>query len=143
MARIGTAEALRSSRLRLRAAARLEESGGARTLGSLAWVVPALRIESGKEHGLPSPAQVPVRGVARVSLLTDPARQMRLTIETEREDDGRWIAEVIELPGVMAYGESREDATRRAKALALRVVAERLEQGEPSPRPNTIQFAAA
>lgn len=49
---------------------------------------------------------------------------MRLTIETEREDDGRWIAEALELPGVMAYGESREDAMRRVKALALRVVAE-------------------
>ena len=57
LARIGTAEALRSSRLRLRAAARLEESDGARTLGSLAWVVPALRIESRKEHGFPSPAR--------------------------------------------------------------------------------------
>ncbi len=68
---------------------------------------------------------------------------MRLTIETEREDDGRWIAEVIEILGVMTYGESREDATRRVKALALRVVAERMEQGEPSARPNTIRFAAA
>ena len=68
---------------------------------------------------------------------------MRLTIETEREDDGRWLAEVMELAGVMAYGESREDAMRRVKALALRVVAERLEQGEPSTRPATIRFAAA
>ena len=68
---------------------------------------------------------------------------MRLTIETEREDDGRWIAEVIELAGVMAYGESREDAMGRAKALALRVVAERMEQGEPSASATTIQFAAA
>ena len=50
---------------------------------------------------------------------------MRLTIETEREDDGRWLAEVMELAGVMAYGESRADAMGRAKALALRVVAER------------------
>lgn len=49
---------------------------------------------------------------------------MRLTIETEREDDGRWIAEVTELPGVMVYGVSREDAMRRVKALALRVVPE-------------------
>ena len=68
---------------------------------------------------------------------------MRLTIETEREDDGRWIAEVMELAGVMAYGESREDAMRRAKALALRVVAERMEQGEPSAGTTTIRFAAA
>ena len=104
-------------------------------------------MKSREEHRIPlsraGRKQVLVRHVARISLLTDPARQMRLTIETEREDDGRWIAEVIELPGVMAYGESREDATRRVKALALRVLAERLEQGEPSPRPNTIQFAAA
>lgn len=68
---------------------------------------------------------------------------MRLTIETEREDDGRWLAEVMELAGVMAYGESREDATRRVKALALRVLAERMEQGEPSARTTTIRFAAA
>ena len=68
---------------------------------------------------------------------------MQLTIDTEREDDGRWIAEVIELAGVMAYGESRDEATRRAKALALRVVAERMEQGEPSARATTIRFAAA
>ena len=75
----------------------------------------------------------------------DPANHMQLTltIEAEREHDGRWIAEVIELAGTMAYGESREDATRRAKALALRVVAERLEEGEPSTRPSTIRFATA
>ena len=68
---------------------------------------------------------------------------MRLTIETEREDDGRWLAGVMELAGVMAYGESREDAMRRVKALALRVVAERMEQREPSARTTTIRFAAA
>lgn len=60
---------------------------------------------------------------------TRSAKQMRLTIETEREDDGRWLAEVMELAGVMAYGESREDAIRRVKALALRVVAERVPVG--------------
>jgi predicted RNase H-like HicB family nuclease len=49
---------------------------------------------------------------------------MRLPIETEREVDDRWIAEVIEFPGVMVYGKSRWDAIRRVKALALRVVAE-------------------
>ena len=68
---------------------------------------------------------------------------MRLTIETEREDDGRWLAEVMELAGVMAYGESCEDAMRRVKALALRVVAERMEQDEPSVRTTTIRFAPA
>jgi len=53
-----------------------------------------------------------------------------LTIETEQEDDGRWIAEVSALPGVMAYGPSREEALARVKAFALRVLAERLENGE-------------
>jgi predicted RNase H-like HicB family nuclease len=54
----------------------------------------------------------------------------RLTIEIEREADGRWIAEIPALPGVLAYGVSREEAVARAKALALRVLAERLERGE-------------
>ena len=70
-------------------------------------------------------------------------REMRLTIETELEDDRRWIAEVGEIPGVAAYGESREDATRRVKALALRVVAEHMEQGGRSTRPDTIRFGTA
>jgi len=54
----------------------------------------------------------------------------RFTIEIEREADGRWIAEIAALPGVLTYGASREDAVARAKALALRVLAERLERGE-------------
>jgi predicted RNase H-like HicB family nuclease len=56
-----------------------------------------------------------------------------MTIEIEREDDGRWLAEVVELPGVMVYGDSREAATAHAKALALRVLADRLEHGEEVP----------
>ncbi len=56
-----------------------------------------------------------------------------LRVEVEREDDGRWIAEVIELPGVLAYGQSREEAVERAKALSLRVMADRLEHGEAIP----------
>ncbi len=47
-----------------------------------------------------------------------------LKIEVEREDDGRWIAEIADLPGVLAYGQSREEAIERAKALSLRVMAE-------------------
>ena len=47
---------------------------------------------------------------------------MRLTIETEAEEDGRWIAEIVELPGVMQYGRSRDEAIARAGALALRVL---------------------
>ncbi len=53
-----------------------------------------------------------------------------LRVEIEREDDGRWIAEVVDLPGVLAYGQSREEAVQRAKALSLRVLADRLEHGE-------------
>ena len=55
---------------------------------------------------------------------------MRLTVEIDREDDGRWIAEVLELPGTLVYGSSREDALASAKALALRVLADTLEHGE-------------
>ena len=56
-----------------------------------------------------------------------------MNIEVEREEDGRWIAEVGELPGVMAYGETREDAISKVEALALRVLADRLEHGEEIP----------
>ena len=55
---------------------------------------------------------------------------LTLTIETEREVDGRWIAEAMEIPGAMAYGATREDAKAKARALALRVIAERIERGE-------------
>ena len=54
----------------------------------------------------------------------------RFTIEVEQEQDGRWIAEILELSGVMTYGESPEDATIKVQALALRVVADRFEHGE-------------
>ncbi len=58
---------------------------------------------------------------------------MNLLIEVEREDDGRWIAEVPELPGVMVYRQTREEAIFRVQALALRVIADRLENGEMAP----------
>ena len=58
---------------------------------------------------------------------------MDLRIETELEEDGRWIAEVPQLPGVLAYGATAEEAATKAEALALRVLAERLEQGESKP----------
>jgi predicted RNase H-like HicB family nuclease len=58
---------------------------------------------------------------------------MGLTIDTEREEDGRWLAEVPQLSGVLAYGQSRSEAVDRAKALALRVIADRLDHGEPVP----------
>jgi predicted RNase H-like HicB family nuclease len=56
-----------------------------------------------------------------------------LTIEVEQDIDGRWIAEVQELPGTLSYGSSRLDAISRVKALALRVPADRLEHGEAVP----------
>jgi len=56
-----------------------------------------------------------------------------LKVETEREDDGRWIADVVDLPGVLAYGDTREEAIEKAKALALRTLADRLEHGENIP----------
>ena len=56
-----------------------------------------------------------------------------MRIEIEREEDGRWIAEVPELPGVMAYGKTREQAVANVQALALRVIADRLEHGEAIP----------
>lgn len=55
------------------------------------------------------------------------------TVDVERETDGRWIGEVSELPGVMAYGGTREEAVAKAKALAFRVLADRLENGEDIP----------
>jgi predicted RNase H-like HicB family nuclease len=54
-------------------------------------------------------------------------------VDLEQESDGRWIAEVTDLPGTMAYGQTKEQAVARAEALALRVLAERLEHGEPLP----------
>ncbi|MBM3328145.1 MAG: type II toxin-antitoxin system HicB family antitoxin [Calditrichaeota bacterium] len=68
---------------------------------------------------------------------------MQYTIETEQETDGRWIAEISELPGVMKYGKSRLDAIAQAQALALRVVADRIEQGDQITEPIKITFAAA
>jgi predicted RNase H-like HicB family nuclease len=58
---------------------------------------------------------------------------MPLTIEVEREDDGRWLAEVPALPGVLAYGHTRDEAMERVQTLAQRVLGERLERGEPLP----------
>jgi predicted RNase H-like HicB family nuclease len=68
---------------------------------------------------------------------------MVFRVEIEREEDGRWIAEVLELPGAMAYGPTREEAEARAKALALRAVAEQLEHGEAGSDLADIVFKAA
>ena len=63
-------------------------------------------------------------------------------VEVEQEEDGRWLAEVLELPGVLAYGENQEAAISRVQALALRVVAERLEHGEAGAELLSISLAA-
>lgn len=68
---------------------------------------------------------------------------MTFTVEIEQEDDGRWIAEVLELPGVLTYGQNPEEAKAKVQALALRVVADRLEHGEAGPDLLSISFAAA
>ncbi len=68
---------------------------------------------------------------------------MKLNVETEQEEDGRWIAEVPELPGVMAYGATRAEAIQKAEALSLRVVADRLENGESVPAAMADVFAVA
>lgn len=68
---------------------------------------------------------------------------MNFHVELEQETDGRWIGEVPELPGVMAYASSREEALARVQALALRVLADRLEHGEGAPDMLTVVFEAA
>jgi len=68
---------------------------------------------------------------------------MKFTIESEQEEDGRWLAEVLELHGAMVYAQTRQEAQARAQALALRVLAERLEHGEMLAQPINILFAAA
>jgi predicted RNase H-like HicB family nuclease len=66
-----------------------------------------------------------------------------LRIEIEREEDGRWMGEVVELPGVLAYGATEAEARTRTTALALRVIADRIENGEPVPIDPKLFFAAA
>lgn len=68
---------------------------------------------------------------------------MNFTIEHEQEDDGRWIAEVPELPGVLAYGATPAEAMAKAEVLALRVIAERLEHNETGPQSISIAIPAA
>ena len=68
---------------------------------------------------------------------------MNLTLETELEADGRWIAEIPELPGVLAYGQTQNEAMSKAESLGLRVLAERLEHGETGPMAISVSIAAA
>ena len=72
-----------------------------------------------------------------------PESQMKLQIAVEQETDGRWIAEVESLPGVLTYGVSRIDAVAKVQALALRALAERMELGEAVPELLHVEFQAA
>jgi predicted RNase H-like HicB family nuclease len=65
------------------------------------------------------------------------------TVETEQETDGRWIAEIPQIPGAMSYGTTRDEAVARVEALGLRVLAERIEQGESSPEITQVFTVAA
>lgn len=67
---------------------------------------------------------------------------MVLTVEYEQEEDGRWIAELPELPGVLAYGRTREDALAAVEVLALRVIADRVEHGELPARSLSVSFTS-
>jgi len=66
---------------------------------------------------------------------------MNFTIEHEQEEDGRWLAEVPELPGVLAYGATAREAMAKAEALVLRVLAERIEHNETGPQSISIAVA--
>lgn len=75
--------------------------------------------------------------------LQEVALSVHFRIEVEQETDGRWIAEVVELPGVLAYGVSQDEAVAHVQALALRVVADRLENDEAGREYLNISFRAA
>ena len=68
---------------------------------------------------------------------------MTLTIETEQEVDGRWIAEVMEIPGAIVYGLTTKEAIANVQALALRILADRLEHGEGGPELVSVSFQTA
>jgi predicted RNase H-like HicB family nuclease len=67
----------------------------------------------------------------------------QLTIESEQEEDGRWIAEILELPGVLVYGTTQDIAIANVQALALRVIADKLEHGELNQTLTHLAFSAA
>ena len=67
----------------------------------------------------------------------------QFTIETEQEEDGRWIAEILEIPGALVYGNSQKQAITKVQALALRVLADKLENGETVSNLDNFKFVAA
>jgi len=79
----------------------------------------------------------------RLNRVTVLVVSLTFCIELEREDDGRWIAEVPDLPGVLSYGGTRDEVVARVQALALRVIAERLEHDEAPAELLSVSFQAA
>lgn len=67
---------------------------------------------------------------------------MRFSIETEREDDGRWIAEITDIPGALAYGNTEDEARANAYAVALRVIADQVEESKKFPDSISVTRAA-
>jgi predicted RNase H-like HicB family nuclease len=65
---------------------------------------------------------------------------MKIRIDIDREDDGRWIAEALELPGVMTYGETREEAISNTERLAIEVMADRIKHGELAESALAVSF---
>jgi predicted RNase H-like HicB family nuclease len=84
----------------------------------------------------PAPARLSICVLSRYTI------NVRLTVEVEGEADGRWLAEIPALPGVMAYGDTREAALAAVKAFALRTIADRAEHCELGTLPDNISFAA-
>jgi len=68
---------------------------------------------------------------------------MNFTVDIEKEEDGRWITEVLEIPGAMTYGNTREEAIKKVKALAFRIIADRIENGEDIPEIDMFFSTAA
>jgi predicted RNase H-like HicB family nuclease len=80
-------------------------------------------------------------GLGRVTLVERPMPEQSYTVETEQEADGRWIAEIPELPGVMAYGATPTEAVANVEAIALRVIADQVEQSKQGT--SKVSFATA
>ncbi len=79
-----------------------------------------------------------IRPTTKSDRKTRRGRIVPLTIEVEQEQDGRWLAEVPDLPGVLTYGQTRQEAVEKAQVLALRVLADRLDHGEPVPQVSSV-----
>jgi len=78
-----------------------------------------------------------------IAISSSAAESTDMRIEVQREEDQRWLAEVLDLPGVMAYGETRDQAVAKAEAIALRVIADRIDHGESIPELDDLFVVSA